>query len=426
MEPKIVLNILPSPFLHDQKRNAPLGVMYIAAVLEREGYDVSIADLRGLEETAWLAEIPEADIYGISASSLEYYLAVKLAHKLKRERRGFTVLGGVHVTVTDPAGLDPVFDAVVLGEGDLAMLELVADYKNGKTKRVYRSEFISDLDSLPLPARHLLPHDSLISTELVEREETAPGTTIITSRGCPWDCAFCANRRLWGRKVRFHSVDRVVAEIKSVIEIYGVRHFRFHDDTITMNKRRLREMSRALAPLKIRWRCNGRADETDEETIKLLRESGCDEIGFGIETASQTALDLCHKKTTVEQGIRAIKLAKEGGLKAKAFFVLGLPGDFGDMSGRIIDFLKAAQPDGANLSTLSPFPGCELYENPDKFGLKFKTRDISKYRMIYGLDNNEYEEDFVFEYDEMSNEQLKYHRKKLLDFVKGHEMDLNR
>lgn len=156
------------------------------------------------------------------------------------------------------------------------------------------------------------------------------------------------------------------------------------------------------------------------------KDCGCDEVGFGIEAASQQALDLCHKKTTVEQGIQAIAKGKEAGLKVKAFFVIGLPGDFGDMSGRDIDFIKATQPDGVNLSTLSPFPGCELYENPAKFGMKLRTEDISRYRMLYGLDDDECEEDFVFEYDEMSNEQLKYHRRELLKFVVGHNLDLNK
>lgn len=226
--------------------------------------------------------------------------------------------------------------------------------------------------------------------------------------------------------MRYHSVDRVVAEIKSLIEEYGVHQFRFHDDAMTTNKRRLRELSQKLAPLGIKWRCNARVDEFDEEVAQLLKDCGCDEVGFGIETASQLALDLCHKKTTVEQGIQAVTIAKKAGLNPKIFLVLGLPGDFGDMSGRDIAFIEATQPSGVNLSTLSPFPGCELYENPSKFGMKLRTGDLSKYKFVVGLDNAECEEDFVFEYDEMTNEQLKYHRKELLKFVVRYGLDLNR
>lgn len=149
--PKIVLMILPMPFLHDQKRNAPLGIMYVAAVLEKAGHDINMVDLRGLESHEWLESVPEADIYGIGSSSLEYHLAVELAQGLKARKKCTIVLGGVHATLVQPDSLDPVFDAIVQGEGEVSILELLSDYQGGGLKRVYKASPVPDIDSLPFP-----------------------------------------------------------------------------------------------------------------------------------------------------------------------------------------------------------------------------------------------------------------------------------
>lgn len=305
------------------------------------------------------------------------------------------------------------------------MLELLSDYQKDDLKRCYKSLPIPNLDSLPLPARHLLPYDSIVSTSLVEQGQ--PATTIITSRGCPYNCVFCCNNKIWGRKVRFHSADRVVDEIKSVMKEYSVYQFRFQDDMMTINKPRLKELSQKLRLLDIKWRCQGRVDHADVETLTLLKNAGCVEVAYGIETASQEALDLCNKRTTVEQAIQAIQNTKRVGLKVRLFFIIGLPGDFGDISGRDMAFIKMTEPDAVDVSTLSPYPGCELHSNPAKFGMRFTSNNLDEYRMTLGWGKDEQEKDFVFEYSNATtNEELKYHRRKLLKFVKENTLDLNR
>jgi len=426
-KPKIALMITPMPFVHDQKRNAPLGVMYIAAVLEQEKYDVSIVDLRDMEIPQAIKSVPDADIYGFSASSLEYNIAVEIAEGVKKlHRKSMFVLGGVHASFSPVEKLSKVFDVILKGEGERAVFDIVELWPFEGSQLVRTAARITDLETLPYPARHLLPFESIFHKGLVIPGSNVYGTTLTTSRGCPFDCSFCASRQVWGRKVTYNSVDRVIGEIEDIITNYGVRQFRFYDDTITLNKKRLKELSYRLAPLKIEWRCHARTDELDAETCKMLVECGCDEVAVGVESASQEALNSCGKKVTVAQNKLGIKTAKDNGLKVKAFFIIGLPKDFGDVSQRDIDFIEECQLDAVNLSTLSPFPGSKLYDNPAAYGLKFRTDDISKYKMCYGLWGNEADEDFAFEYDEMNNEELKYHRRKLLEYIKEKGLDLNK
>jgi anaerobic magnesium-protoporphyrin IX monomethyl ester cyclase len=426
-KPKIALIITPMPFVHDQKRNAPLGVMYVAAVLEQEKYDVSIVDLRDMEIPEAIKSVPDADIYGFSASSLEYNIAVEIAEGVKElHKKSMFVLGGFHATISPTEKLSNVFDVILKGEGEKAVLDIVELWPFDGSQLTKTAARITDLSALPYPARHLLPFNSIFHKGLVIPGNDVYGTTLTTSRGCPHECSFCGSRQVWGRRITYNSVDRVIGEIEDIITNYGVRQFRFYDDTITLNKKRLKELSYRLAPLKIEWRCHARTDELDAETCKMLVECGCDEVAVGVESASQEALNSCGKKVTVAQNKLGIKTAKENGLKVKAFFIIGLPKDFGDVSQRDIDFIEECQLDAVNLSTLSPFPGSKLYDNPAAYGLKFRTGDISKYKMCYGLWGNEADEDFAFEYDEMNNEELKYHRRKLLEYIKEKGLDLNK
>jgi radical SAM superfamily enzyme YgiQ (UPF0313 family) len=422
--------ITPMPFVHDQKRNAPLGVMYVAAMLEREKYEVNIVDLRDMEIAEAISNIPDADIYGFSSSSLEYNISTEIAEGAKKlYPQSMFVLGGFHSTISPIDKLSRVFNVVLKGEGEYAILDIVKDWECFSPewdRKTYVAERITDLSVLPYPARHFLSFESIFHKGLVVPGSGVYGTTLTTSRGCPFDCSFCGSRQVWGRKVTYNSVDRVVGEIEDIIDKFNVRQFRFYDDTITLNKKRLKELSYRLAPLGIVWRCHARVDELDVETCKMLMECGCDEVAIGVESASQEALNSCGKKITVAQSKLGIKTAKENGLKVKAFFIIGLPEDFGNVSQRNIDFIEECNLDAVNLSTLSPFPGSKLYDNPAKYGLKFRTEDISKYKMCYGLWGDEADEDFSFEYDEMSNEQLKYHRRVLLEYIKEKGLDLNK
>lgn len=420
---KVVLINPPRPYLGDQKRNQSLGIMYLAAVLEQEKYEVALVDLSYIKEEDWIKKIPEAEVYGISAATPDYPLAVKIAQKIKEKFNSITVLGGVHATA-QPDKIDAIFNKVVIGEGEWAILELLKDIKKSTKKRFYQKDPIEDLDRIPFPARHLLPYDSIVSYSLAEKGK--PATAIIISRGCPYNCSFCASKVMWGQRVRFRSPGNVIKEIRQVIKDYGVYHFRFQDDTLTQNRARFLELCKKMEPLGIQWRCNTRVNYAEKEMLNAMKKAGCQEVGYGIESASQEVLDINNKKIKVEQAIQAVRNTKTAGLKVRLFFMIGLPGESSDISKINIDFIRKTKPDGVDLSTFVPFPGCDIYKRPGDYGIKKFNSDYSQYVMTVGLYKNELEKDFVCGYSSLTNEELKRHRKIILEYIKENSLALNK
>jgi radical SAM superfamily enzyme YgiQ (UPF0313 family) len=421
---KIVLIIPSSPFLGDQKRNPPLGIMYIASFLEKHGYNIELVDLRDLGEDRWMNKIPYADIYGITATTPEYPLAVRIAHKLKaRDQKSLIILGGIHAT-TESKNLDSVFDRVIIGEGELSTLNLLKDFEKGISKKYYTSPRIEDLDSLPFPARHLLPFDSVFNTNLCIKGNLA--TTLIASRGCPYNCSFCASKAMWGRKVHVRSPDNVISEIKEIIEGYNVYYFRFQDDTISFNKNWLFELCKKMEPLNIHWRANTRVNHSQKDVLEAMYKAGCYEIDYGIESISENVLKINNKQVKVEDMYTAIKNAKEVGLKVRLFFMIGLPGEGGNVSESIIKFIEETVPDGVDVSTFVPFPGCDIYVNPSKYNIKILNTNFDDYVFTLGLYGDEAEKSFTYTHDILTDEELKQKRLEILEYVKTYNLSLNK
>lgn len=420
---KISLVIPPSPFLGDQKRNPPLGIMYVAAYLEHNHYDVVLTDLRDIEEDKWIDSIPKGDIYGVTATTPEYIYALKIAEKIKtREPESFIVIGGVHASAV-PDKIDQLFDAVVVGEGEYAMIEVVKDFENKSTKRYYNCGMIKDLNTLPFPARHLVNYDSIVNKNLTVAD--TPATSLIASRGCPYNCAFCVSKLMWTRKVRFRKPDNVVEEIKQVIRNYNIKHFRFQDDTIAASKKWVTELCEKIKPLDIVWRASTRVDHSSKEILQMLKDAGCYEISYGIETISDEVLELNKKDVTVEEMYEAIDNAKAVGLKTRLFFMIGLPGQDENIADEIIQFIERTKPDAVDISTFIPFPGSDIYNDPAKYGIEITNKDFSDFIMTRGLYGDEAEKSFIFKHDKLSDEQLKHLRKQLLKYVRKYNLVLN-
>ena len=426
---KICLIIPPSPFLGDEKRNTPLGILYIASWLEKHGHEIFMVDLRGTNPLSWSREIPNVSLYGITATTPEYPYAIQIANDIKIciNKHAIIILGGVHGTA-EPNNIDPIFDKVIRGEGELSILELIYDLKNGKKKRFYscpsQVDRINDLDSLPFPARHLLPKESIVSYTSTIKGEAS--TTIIGSRGCPYNCAFCASKVMWNRKVKYRSPDNIIAEIKEVIMDYEVTHFRFQDDTIIASKKWITELCEKMKPLGITWRGTTRVDHSQKDILQLMKEAGCYEIAYGIETLDDKVLKMNNKQITNEEIHEAIINAKSVGLKTRLFFMIGLPGQDVNIADDIISFIEECQPEAVNLSTFVPLPGSDIYNNPEKYGIKISTEDWNKFIMSKGLYGTEMDDPFIFTHDKLADCVLRALRKQLLEYFANHNLIYNK
>lgn len=237
---------------------------------------------------------------------------------------------------------------------------------------------IADLDSLPFPARHLLPMDEYKLLNMTNRV-----TTMITSRGCPMQCSFCASAALHGQKLRLRTVDNIVDEMEYLVKDLKVETIAFMDDTFTLHKSRVREICAEIKQrdLKVFWGCTARADTLDKELIKVMREAGCIAIFMGVESADQQILDEVNKQTTIEKIKDAFEISRNEKMRTIASVVLGMPGDTKESIKNTIKFVQELKPTYAIFSLATPYPGTRFYQQVFEKDI-IKVKDWSKYTLI--------------------------------------------
>lgn len=349
----------------------PLSLLYIGAMLEQEGALVKIADLRGRGTD--IAQIPKGDIYAFTATTGDIDECKEIATRLKkRTPESITVLGGAHAT-TMPEDCTDYFDAIVQGDGELAIIDVL----NGK-RDVITHPLEADLDIIPFPARHLIGEAGFSYTMFAgEKYGTNPkATVLITSRGCPFNCAFCAN---WDRHVRFRKPEKVAEEIKEIVDNWNCRHFHFEDDTFSINATRVFQLCDALKPLDVKWKAHTRSECMSYEVAQKMKEAGCVEVAFGVESADNLVLDKANKGVTAEEHRDAIIAAKEAGLIAKVYWIAGLPFETKHTIELNKQFMIEVKPDKWSLSRLTPFPGCDIWNHPAKYGVNWIDKDFSHF-----------------------------------------------
>jgi len=293
----------------------PLGIAYIAAMLEKNGITVKILDAPALEigHEAVKNEIQKysPDIVAVTSVTPTIESALKTA-KISKEAcpNAVTVLGGYHPTFTYQEVLKNNFvDVVVCGEGELTMVELVDALENGKNLREVRGiatkdfktlprGIIEDLDSIPFPARHLLPMDEY---KILNMKLTTG--TIVSGRGCPYKCSFCASSAMHGQKLRLRSAENVVDEMEHLVSDHNIEMVAFMDDTFTLNKKRVYEICEAIKDrgLDNYWGCTARVDTISEDLLKTMKDAGCITMFLGVESADQQFLNLVNKNTNINR-----------------------------------------------------------------------------------------------------------------------------
>jgi anaerobic magnesium-protoporphyrin IX monomethyl ester cyclase len=382
----------------DDRLDPPLGLLYIAASLENNGIDVSISDLASKSPEEWPEAIDDADIYGMTIFSASLNTARKIAKAIKeRDKKAVIVAGGPHPTSLPKETLAyPEFDHVLKGEGEHAFLDFI---NNGGAQNngVIIADRIKNLDDLPLPARHLVDMDSY--TREVEGGRAA---SLITARGCPYSCGFCC-KDVHGTKVRFRSVGSVIEEIEEMQRKNEIKSFIFYDDIFTLNSKRLAKFCDAFKDMNMTFRCNGHSGTNTYEEYVALREAGCKEIAFGIESGSQTILDAMNKRTRVEQNMETILTAKRAGLLTKAYVVSGFPGETQKTIDETKRFMEKADPDKFTVFQFVPLPGCDVWDNPEKYGVTEMSNEWDEFYNISG----DYEGGAAFATKDLSAERSK-------------------
>lgn len=349
----------PSPFLLKQKVNPPLGLLYLATVLREHGIGACVLDLADSsdvdKELGSVDFVPE--LIGITVTTPQFGYAMHIGEFFRNVYPQVPIaVGGAHATV-DPESCD-MFDYIVIGEGESA----IVDYRSWDRKRILRP-FIADIDSIPYPDRSFIDIGSYRHS--IDGEKA---TTVMTSRGCPYNCAFCS--RVWGAKVRLHSPEYIVNEIRYLKRVYGYRAFMFFDDIFVTPRQRIVSTTELLKQENIIYRCFVRSDLVDRDLLIMLKESGCVEVGFGAESGSQKILDVVSKKSSVRENTQLVELARDVGIRVKAFMVIGLPGETHETAQETYDWLRNTAPDDWDISVYAPYKGSRIVNNPSLYDIE--------------------------------------------------------
>lgn len=369
----------PSIVEEERGYNPPLGLLYIAAFIERyTKHNVMILDCQvdRLDYYSLKAKIAsiQPDVVGITAMTMTMIDVLNTANIVKEiDDIIRIVLGGPHVSLfpDETIRLKNV-DYLVLGEGEAIFADLInaidekADLSeiaglvfknNGKIINTGQRPLISNLDELPFPARHLVPYKKY--TSLLSKGGVV--TTVFTSRGCPFKCSFCDRPHL-GKIFRARSSVNVVDELEACTKL-GIYEFLIYDDTFTVNKRRVIDICNEIIhrKLNIGWDIRARVDTVNEEVIAHLKKAGCQGIHYGVEAGTDKILKILNKGIAINQVKEVFNFTRKYKIPILAYFMIGSPEETLEDIYQTFKVMKDLNPDYVHLTILTPFPGTKIY-----------------------------------------------------------------
>jgi len=395
----------------------PLGIAYLGAMLENDGFTVSLLDCNLSNGDSTARQIEQADVVGISAPSIFANDALDLARYAKQSGKT-VIVGGPHATISPSFFLEhDCVDFVIRGEGEYTLLELLNEIeRDGDCEKVRgvsckREEKIvhspdrppiEDLDSVPFPARHLLDMKAYL-----RRWRKNTGTTfvtMITSRGCPYSCIFCS-KEIFGRAYRTRSARNVIDEVQLLVNDYAPDFILFNDDVFALDGRRVFEICNEMIERKIRvdWGCESRVDNIEPGMLRSMRKAGCRRIAFGVESGSQRVLDFLNKKMTVEQIRSATRLAKRAGIEVTYYVIIGTPCETQEDIELTRKLVSDEKPDYLSVSFFTPLPGTQAWQILEN---NLIPRDPDQF---------DYFNSCVFKHENLSLEELKSARISILE-----------
>lgn len=365
-----ILFIIP-PFyrlLGSHNNSINLGVLYLATVLDRAGVITKVYNADHLNNNEYISQAElftngrdfghnlkshdsfmeirdlvrdyDPEYLGITVTSSTIIQAVKIAFIAKRIKKDIKIIvGGPHVTLNN----DLIFEYKQIGLFDFCF-QSESEYKLVDFFKLRRhlNELIPDIDELPYPDYGLAVNREYINY-----------SPVITARGCPYKCSYCASHTIWQGRVRYRSVENIIGEIEGLLPYTD--YIDFIDDTFTINRKRVVKLLEALRELNIRWECDTRIDKIDPEILALMKDAGCIKIKIGVESGSQRILDSIHKKTTTEDIRKVVGWIKSEGIPFAAYYMIGLPGETNDDIKQTVKFAKEIGADYNSLSIYTPY-----------------------------------------------------------------------
>lgn len=364
----------------------PLGLGYIAAVLEKAGHEILIVDAPVLKmKVESLSEYIVSlnpEIIGLSILTPAFEKSVALAKLIKSKISVPIIVGGPHSTILPVETLEScaAIDIAVIGEGEVTMLELTESWKgkrwskpledikgisfraeDGRVIRTPPRERIKDLDSLPFPSRHLF--ERKLYMPLPNQYKRLPVTSIMASRGCPYaKCKHCFQASSLMGPYRRRSVKNVIGEVRFLVDNYGIREICFRDDAFTFDESWVLQFCKLLKEEKlgIVWSGFGMITTVTKDLLAVMSEAGCWNIFYGIESGVQDLLDKLNRGYTLERIKKVIQWTKDVGIEIRGSFMLGIPGETPELAEETIKFAIALDIDYAIFALATPFPNTEF------------------------------------------------------------------
>ena len=370
-------------------RMAPLGLLSIAAYLEGEGHEVFVHDClgprapQGNEASAGIILGMNPDLVGFSATTSGFLDGYDLATRIKAARPGIRIVfGGVHVSAMGGTLLDRFehIDYLCMGEGEATLAELASGEEPARISGlVWRDQgvavsnqprpYIPDLDSLPFPSYEKLAGFPKGYNLPLFSYILSPGATMVTSRGCPYQCSFC-DRSVFRREYRYNSAQYVYEHMRYLRKRFGVRHINIYDDLFTAHRRRITELCDLLIsrPLGMQFNCAVRAGHCDDELLEMLKKAGFLQLSLGIETGDPGLMKTHKPGVHLEEVCDTVRRIQAKGLRAKGLFIMGLPGETRESILKTSDFVISLGLDDMNMSKFTPFYGAPLWASIDEEG----------------------------------------------------------
>jgi len=380
--------------IHDKPKYPQISIGYLAGYLEGKNIACKVIDskMEGIKDNEVVDRCVGEDLVGITSMTHEINFCAKLAEKIKKESPNTrVVIGGVHATFLPGETMETFksFDYLVYGEGEHTLYELIKAIDNGgdfekinglafraedKTSINQPRMLEEDLNNFPSPAWHLFPN--------------AKEYIVMTSRGCPFGCIFCS--KVYGRKVRFRSVSKVMEEIQMLVDKYQAKHMYIYDDTFTLIKDRTVEICDEIIKRglnkKLRWETETRVSCVDMEILTKLKKAGCVLVKFGIESGNPEILKKVEKGITIEQAREAVKMAKKAKLRTEGLFILGHPNETKETMKDTINLAVKLNTSTVAFGIMTPYPKTKVYEMAKRGegGYKILSSDWRDYNKQFG------------------------------------------